>query len=391
MITLLSRIFIKNRDDYADPKVRGAYGVLCGAVGILLNILLFTGKLIAGGIARSVAITADAFNNLSDAGSSIISMLGFKLASQKPDTEHPFGHGRFEYIAGLLVSAAIILMGFELLKSSIQKIIHPEPTEFSILVVVILIVSVAVKLYMFFYNRSIGKKINSPALAATAGDSLSDSVATSVVLIATIVGHFTGLMIDGWCGALVSLFVLYSGVKAMRETIAPLLGQTPEPEFVQKIEDIVTSYDRIAGIHDLVIHDYGPGRRMVSLHAEVPMTADDDVFNVHDIIDNAERRLREELGCDATIHLDPVAAGDEQTAFLKEEMTAALHGIDPALMLHDFRIVPGPTHTNMIFDVVVPFDFSMTPEQVKAKVEAAAEKMEGGKYYAVVTIDRPFV
>ncbi|MBQ1684829.1 MAG: cation transporter [Clostridia bacterium] len=377
MITLLSRIFIKNRDDYADPKVRGAYGVLCGAVGILLNILLFTGKLIAGGIARSVAITADAFNNLSDAGSSIISMLGFKLASQKPDTEHPFGHGRFEYIAGLLVSAAIILMGFELLKSSIQKIIHPEPTEFSILVVVILCVSVAVKLYMFFYNRRIGKRIKSPALAATAGDSLSDSVATSVVLIATIVGHFTGLMIDGWCGALVSLFVLYSGVKAMRETIAPLLGQTPEPEFVQKIEDIVTSYDRIAGIHDLVIHDYGPGRRMVSLHAEVPMTADDDVFNVHDIIDNAERRLREELGCDATIHLDPVAAGDEQTAFLKEEMTAALHGIDPALMLHDFRIVPGPTHTNMIFDVVVPFDFSMTPEQVKAKVEAAAEKMEG--------------
>lgn len=391
MITLLSRIFIKNRHDYADPKVRGAYGVLCGAVGILLNILLFTGKLIAGGIARSVAITADAFNNLSDAGSSIISMLGFKLASQKPDTEHPFGHGRFEYIAGLLVSAAIILMGFELLKSSIQKIIHPEPTEFSILVVVILCVSVAVKLYMFFYNRRIGKRIKSPALAATAGDSLSDSVATSVVLIATIVGHFTGLMIDGWCGALVSLFVLYSGVKAMRETIAPLLGQTPEPEFVQKIEDIVTSYDRIAGIHDLVIHDYGPGRRMVSLHAEVPMTADDDVFDVHDIIDNAERRLREELGCDATIHLDPVAAGDEQTALLKAEMTAALHGIDPALMLHDFRIVPGPTHTNMIFDVVVPFDFSMTPEQVKAKVEAAAEKMEGGKYYAVVTIDRPFV
>lgn len=391
MITLLSRIFIKKRHDYADPKVRGAYGVLCGAVGILLNILLFTGKLIAGGIARSVAITADAFNNLSDAGSSIISMLGFKLASQKPDTEHPFGHGRFEYIAGLLVSAAIILMGFELLKSSIQKIIHPEPTEFSILVVVILCVSVAVKLYMFFYNRRIGKRIKSPALAATAGDSLSDSVATSVVLIATIVGHFTGLMIDGWCGALVSLFVLYSGVKAMRETIAPLLGQTPEPEFVQKIEDIVTSYDRIAGIHDLVIHDYGPGRRMVSLHAEVPMTADDDVFDVHDIIDNAERRLREELGCDATIHLDPVAAGDEQTALLKAEMTAALHGIDPALMLHDFRIVPGPTHTNMIFDVVVPFDFSMTPEQVKAKVEAAAEKMEGGKYYAVVTIDRPFV
>ena len=391
MITLLSKLFIKNRTDYEAPAVRSAYGVLTGAVGILLNLLLFAGKLIAGGIARSVAVTADAFNNLSDAGSSIISMIGFKLAAQKPDTEHPFGHGRFEYIAGLLVSAAIILMGFELLKSSIEKIIHPEPIEFSVLAVIILVVSIAVKLYMFFYNRRIGKKINSPALAATAGDSHSDSIATSVVLISTVVAKLTGATIDGWCGALVSLFVLYSGLKSIRETVAPLLGKTPEPEFVQKIEDIVTSYDRIAGIHDLVIHDYGPGRQMISLHAEVPMTAEDDVFDVHDIIDNAERRLREELGCDATIHLDPVAAGDEQTERLKLEMTEALHAIDPALMLHDFRIVPGPTHTNMIFDVVVPFDFRLTPEQVKAELAAAAEKLEGGKYYTVVTVDRPFV
>ncbi len=391
MITLLSKLFIKNRTDYGDHKVRSAYGVLCGAVGIMLNILLFAGKLIAGSISRSVAVTADAFNNLSDAGSSIISMLGFKLASQKPDKEHPFGHGRFEYIAGLLVSAAIILMGFELLKSSIEKIIEPKAVEFSVLTVVLLAVFIAVKVYMFIYNRRIGKRINSPTLHATAVDSLSDSIATSVVLVSALVSRFTGLAVDGWCGALVSVFVLYSGVRSMRSTIAPLLGQKPDPEFVERIENIVTSFDGISGIHDLVIHDYGPGRRMISLHAEVPMTESDNVFEAHDIIDNAERRLRAELGCDVTIHLDPVALNDERAQHLKEEMTAALEKIDPALMLHDFRIVPGPTHTNMIFDVVVPFDFRLSPEQVKKEIDKAAERIEGGQYYAVVTIDRPFV
>ncbi len=388
MLTLLSRLFIKNGD--ADPDARGKYGTLTGAVGIFLNILLFAFKLIAGGLARSVAITADAFNNLSDAGSSIITLIGFRLASQKPDTEHPFGHGRFEYISGLLVSAAIILMGFELLKSSVEKIIHPEAVEFSILAVVILACSVLVKLYMWFYNSRIGKRIGSPALLATAVDSLSDAASTSVVLLATLIGRWTGLMIDGPVGALVSLFVLYSGFRAAKETIAPLLGQSPEPEFVKRIEDIVTSFDGIEAIHDLIIHDYGPGRRIISLHAEVPMKAGDDVFEVHDVIDNAERKLREELGCDATIHLDPVAAGDELTARLKAEMTEKLRGIDPSLMLHDFRIVPGPTHTNMIFDVVVPFDIPLSPDEVKEKVESAARSMEHGEYYAVVTVDRPF-
>ena len=390
MITLLSKLFIKNRTEYENPRVRSQYGMLTGGVGIFLNILLFAGKLLAGSIARSVAMTADAFNNLSDAGSSIISLLGFKLAAQKPDTEHPFGHGRFEYIAGLLVSAAIILMGFELLKSSVQKIISPEPIEFSVTAVIILVVSVAVKVYMAIYNRRIGKKIRSSALLATAGDSVSDSAATSVVLIATLVSRFFGVNIDGWCGAAVSLFVLYSGVRSIKDTIAPLLGTAPDPELVKKIEEIVTSYDRIAAIHDLVIHDYGPGRRMISLHAEVPMTAEDDVFDVHDVIDNAERKLQSELGCDATIHLDPVAAGDERTALLKAEMTEAIQAIDPSLRLHDFRIVPGPTHTNMIFDVVVPFDLKMTPEQVREAVCREAEKLEGGKYYAVVTVDRPY-
>lgn len=391
MITLLSKLFIKNRGDYGSERVRGAYGLLTGAFGILLNVLLFAGKLTAGSLARSVAVTADAFNNLSDAGSSIITMLGFRLASEKPDPEHPFGHGRFEYISGLLVSAVIILMGFELLKSSIGKIIKPEPVDFSALALVILAVSVAVKLYMWFYNRSIGKKINSPALFATAEDSLSDSVATFVVLLSALIARFTGLRIDGWCGALVSLFVLYSGFKSAKETIAPLLGRSPDPELVERIERTVTAFDGIEGIHDLIIHDYGPGRLIVSLHAEVPMHPGDDVFAVHDIIDNAERALRKELGCSATIHLDPVAADDALTAELKAQMCAALKAIGEELALHDFRVVPGPTHTNMIFDVVVPYDFPLAPEQVKAEIEAAARGMDAGQYYAVVTVDRPLV
>lgn len=391
MIELLSRIFIKNREAYSDPDVRRKYGVLTGGLGIFLNLVLFTIKLIAGGIARSVSITADAFNNLSDSGSSIITLIGFRLSSQKPDKEHPFGHGRFEYISGLLVSAAIVLMGFELLKTSIERIVRPEPTEFSPVVLIILCVSIAVKLYMWFYNRRIGKKTDSPALMATALDSISDTAATSVVLIATIVSKFTGLRIDGPVGALVSLFVMFSGVRAALDTIAPLLGKRADPEFVESIEKIVTSYNEISGIHDLIIHDYGPGRRMISLHAEVPMRPGDDVFEVHDVIDNIERRLQQELQCDATIHLDPIASGDESTERLLKEMTDAIHAIDPSLRLHDFRVVPGPTHTNMIFDVVLPFECGLTPDQVKDSVAEAAERLEGGKYYAVVTIDRPFV
>lgn len=391
MITLLSRLFIKKREELSDPDVRRRYGVLTGAFGIFLNLLLFAFKLFAGTLSRSVAITADAFNNLSDAGSSVITMIGFRLASQKPDTEHPFGHGRFEYIAGLLVSAAIVLMGFELLKSSVQKVIHPEPIDFSLTAIIILAVSVAVKLYMAFYNARIGKAISSPTLLAARNDSISDSAATGLVLIASLIAKYTGVMIDGPMGILVSVFVLYSGIRSAKETIAPLLGTPPEPEFVKRIEDIVNSFDGISGIHDLVIHDYGPGRRMISLHAEVPMKAGDDVFEVHDIIDNAERALSRELGCDATIHLDPVAADDELTTQLKQRMTDALCEIDPALMLHDFRIVPGPTHTNLIFDVVVPFDFAMTPDEVKAAVCEKAAALEGGSYYAVVTVDRPYV
>ena len=395
MLKFLAKLFIKTPREYDDPATRRAYGVLCGAVGILLNILLFAGKFIAGSLAKSVAVTADAFNNLADAGSSVITMIGFKLAGQKPDKEHPFGHGRFEYIAGLLVSAAIILMGVELLKTSIEKIIAPQAVEFSVLTAVILVFSVAVKIYMAVYNGSLGKKLASPALAATAKDSLSDSIATAVVLVSSAVGHFLGINIDGWCGAAVAVFVLRAGIMSVRDTLAPLLGTEPDPEFVKRINDIVLSYPEISAIHDLIIHDYGPGRQIISLHAEMPTESGSDIFKLHDIVDNAERRLRQELGCDATIHLDPVAAEDEQTQMLHERMEAALFEINSGLTMHDFRIVPGPTHTNLIFDVVVPYDNKMPQAEILEKIEYAAAELpsgkNGGKYYAVVRFDRPFM
>lgn len=395
MLKFLAKLFIKTPREYDDPATRRAYGVLCGAIGILLNILLFAGKFIAGSLAKSVAVTADAFNNLADAGSSVITMIGFRLAGQKPDKEHPFGHGRFEYIAGLLVSAAIILMGVELLKTSVEKIIAPQAVEFSVLTAVILVFSVAVKIYMAVYNGSLGKKLASPALAAAARDSLSDSIATAVVLVSSAVGHFLRINIDGWCGAAVAVFVLRAGIMSVRDTLAPLLGTEPDPEFVKRINDIVLSYPEISAIHDLIIHDYGPGRQMISLHAEMPTESGSDIFKLHDIVDNAERRLRQELGCDATIHLDPVAAEDEQTQMLHERMEAALFEINSGLTMHDFRIVPGPTHTNLIFDVVVPYDNKMPQAEILEKIEYAAEELpsgkNGGKYYAVVRFDRPFM
>ena len=394
MLKFLAKLFIKTPREYDDPATRRAYGVLCGAIGILLNILLFAGKFIAGSLAKSVAVTADAFNNLADAGSSVITMIGFRLAGQKPDKEHPFGHGRFEYIAGLLVSAAIILMGVELLKTSVEKIIAPQAVEFSVLTAVILVFSVAVKIYMAVYNGSLGKKLASPALAAAAKDSLSDSIATAVVLVSSAIGHFLRINIDGWCGAAVAVFVLRAGIMSVRDTLAPLLGTEPDPEFVKRINDIVLSYPEISAIHDLIIHDYGPGRQIISLHAEMPTESGSDIFKLHDIVDNAERRLRQELGCDATIHLDPVAAEDEQTQMLHERMEAALFEINSGLTMHDFRIVPGPTHTNLIFDVVVPYDNKMPQAEILEKIEYAAAELpsgkNGGKYYAVVRFDRPF-
>ncbi len=386
MLNLLAQIFIKNRDNVSDPKVRTAYGMLCGGLGIALNFLLCALKLTAGILGNSVAITADAMNNLSDSGSSLVSLLGFKLAEQKPDPGHPFGHGRIEYISGLIVSFIILMMGSELLKSSIEKIFTPEKTEFQPIIAVILAFSIAVKLYMAFYNAKTAKKIGSAAMKATASDSISDCIATTVVFASMIVSEAWQIQIDGICGAAVSLFVIAAGIKAAKETINPLLGQPPSEEFVSQIKEIVTASEDIVGMHDLVVHDYGPGRRMISLHAEVP--EDGDLLRTHDTIDNIEKTLTEKLGCSAVIHMDPIAAHDEQTEQAKTKAAKVLQQeIDPQITLHDFRIVNGPTHTNLIFDLAAPFSLKMTDEEIKKTAEKAIQR-ENKNWYAVISVDR---
>ena len=388
MIELLARLFIRGRDTLAPSALRQASGQLCGVVGIGLNLLLFAVKFFAGTLSGSIAITADAFNNLSDAGSSLVTLLGFRLAGRKPDPEHPFGHGRMEYISGLVVAGLIVLMGVELFKSSLKKILQPEAIVSSPLVLLILALSVAVKLYMFYYNRSIGKRIKSSAMTATATDSLSDAVSTTAVLVATLVAQFTGLNIDGWVGMLVALFILFSAYKAAKETLSPLLGQTPEPEFVEHIQQIVLSYPEVQNVHDLVVHDYGPGRVMISLHAEVP--ADGDLLQLHDVIDNIEHRLKKELGCMAVIHMDPIVTNDAHTTALHQAVAEQVKTIDPRLTIHDFRIVPGPSHTNLIFDVVVPYDVKLSGEQVRRRIGELVAQMDGN-YFAVVQIDSSYV
>ena len=388
MIELLARLFIRGRDTLAPSALRQAYGQLCGVVGIGLNLLLFAVKFFAGTLSGSIAITADAFNNLSDAGSSLVTLLGFRLAGRKPDPEHPFGHGRMEYISGLVVAGLILLMGVELFKSSLKKILQPEAIVSSPLVLLILALSVAVKLYMFYYNRAIGKRIKSSAMTVTATDSLSDAVSTTAVLVATLVAQFTGLNIDGWVGMLVALFILFSAYKAAKETLSPLLGQTPEPEFVEHIQQIVLSYPEVQNVHDLVVHDYGPGRVMISLHAEVP--ADGNLLQLHDVIDNIEHRLQKELGCVAVIHMDPIVTNDAHTTALRQAVAEQVKTIDPRLTIHDFRIVPGPSHTNLIFDVVVPYDVKLSGEQVRRRIGELVAQMDGN-YFAVVQIDSSYV
>lgn len=388
MITLLSKIFIKNRKAYHDPAVRRSYGVLCGGFGIFLNILLFAAKFIAGTIASSVSVVADAFNNLSDAGSSIVSLIGFKLSGQKPDPEHPYGHGRLEYISGLIIAMIIILMGFELMLSSVKKIITPEAVEFSWLSIGILIASILVKAYMFFYNRCIAKKIDSVTMKATAQDSLTDCIATFAALAAIIAGRIWNVKIDGWCGALVSLFVLYSGFSAAKDTISPLLGQPPEKELVDDIESTVMAHDQILGIHDLMVHDYGPGRMMMSLHAEVPSVG--SVLELHDLIDNIERELKEKFHCEAVVHMDPIETHDQKTAELKEKTEKILKEIDPEIKMHDFRIVTGPTHTNVIFDAVVPFNYKLSDSDLKRRISDSIKENCGENFFAVVNIDKAY-
>ena len=388
MIKLLARWCIPDRENVTSPAVRRAYGTLCGAVGIGLNLLLFLGKFFAGQLSGSIAVTADAFNNLSDAGSSAVTLLGFRLAGRKPDTEHPFGHGRVEYISGLAVAGLILLMGVELAKSSVAKILHPEEVTFSLLALGILAASVGVKLYMWGYNRSVGRRIRSAAMEATAMDSLSDAASTAAVLLAMLVGKWTGLAVDGYVGLLVALFILFSAYKAARETLSPLLGQAPDPELVQEIRDIVAAHSAVQGIHDLVVHDYGPGRCMISLHAEVP--AHGDIMEMHDVIDNIEKELAEKLHCQAVIHMDPIVTDDAAVAALRRRVAEAVKQVDPRMTIHDFRMVRGATHSNLIFDAVLPFSAEKTPEQAAQEIRQLVREMDGS-YFAAVTVERSYV
>lgn len=387
MISLLAKLFIKDYTNVTDSKVREAYGVLCGGMGIALNILLFLGKFLAGTLSGSIAITADAFNNLSDAGSSFITLIGFKLGSQKPDPEHPFGHGRMEYLSGLAVAVLIIVMAVELFKSSFDKILHPEVLECSAVIVLILIASIAVKIYMAIYNHSVGRKIQSAAMGATAKDSMSDTVATTVVLIATLVGAIWGVPIDGYCGVLVSILIFMAGFGAIKDTVGPLLGTAPEKEFVDKIEEIVMSHDIVKGMHDLVVHDYGPGRVMISLHAEVPHT--EDILVIHDEIDNIEEELGDKLNCEAVIHMDPIIVDDEKVNEVKEYVCKIVHQVGEELNFHDFRMVSGNSHTNLIFDVVIPFKYKMSDEVIKKAIQEAIW-VNYPRYNAVIHIDHAY-
>ncbi len=385
MVRKIAMAFVPK--DGTEVEKRSIYGMVCGFVGIFFNIILFVGKLLAGIITSSISITADALNNLSDAGSSIVTLAGFKLAAQKPDSKHPYGHGRIEYLAGLAVAAVILIMGFELFRDSIGKVLHPQDTEFSYVVIFILLASILVKCYMAYYNYSIGKEIDSATVRAAAMDSMSDCIATGAVLVTTVLNHLYGWQLDGYCGILVSFFIMYSGIQAARDSVDPLLGIEPDEEFLQQIEDISLSFDEnIVGIHDLMVHDYGPGRKIISLHAEVP--ADSNMIQIHDVIDNLEKKLSKDLGCMATIHMDPVAVNDPEVKELKHKVADLAKEVLDAITIHDFRVVKGDTHTNLIFDMVVPFSCKCTDGEMADMVTKKIREKLGNNYYAVIDVDR---
>lgn len=385
----LLKCFIKNYQDTKNQKVRQQYGMLGGTIGICLNLFLFAGKFMAGLITSSIAITADAFNNLSDAGSSILTLVGFKMAGKPADKLHPFGHGRIEYLAGVGISIAIFLMGIELVKTSIEKIVQPEVVTFSSLSMIILVVSIGVKLWMCFFNRSLGKRIDSATMKATAMDSLNDAIATSAVLLGLFVGQKTGFAVDGYVGLLVAIFILYTGYQTAKDSLSPLVGQAPDWEFVKEIENTVLSYPEIVGIHDLIVHNYGPGQSMVSLHAEVP--CDMDMIHAHDIIDTIEFDLKQKFDCEATIHMDPIAVDNARINDLKDKVIAIVQTIDPRMSIHDFRLTDGPRHSNLIFDVVAPYNLRMNDEELRQRIRREVQQLEGGNFYAVVQVDKSYL
>ena len=391
MIRLIIRQFVTKplKGCTDEATVRKQYGTMSGGVGIVLNLMLFLGKLIAGLISGSIAITADALNNLSDAGSSIVTLVGFRMAGRKPDIEHPFGHGRIEYISGLIVSFIILMMGYQLLTDSIAKIRSPELVGLELLPAAILIVSILVKMWMAHFNSYLAREIHSEAMKATAADSRSDAISTTALLVGMAIGSYFQIPLDGWLGLLVSILILKTGFESAKDTISPLLGQPPEPEFVQEIEQTVLSHPEILGIHDMIVHNYGPGRVMVSLHAEVD--GDGELFYLHDLIDNIERELGEKLSCIATIHLDPIDTHNPLLDQLRETARQAVEAIDPRCSIHDVRLVSGTSHNNLIFDILVPHDLKMSDDEIKQTVsEKIPETVDGVRIFTVMSVDRDF-
>ena len=387
MTNFLIKHFIPNASDVKSPAVRQRYGVVSGVVGILCNALLCTAKIAAGLLTGAVSIVADGINNLSDGGSCVVSLLGFKMAGKPADDKHPFGHGRIEYVAGLIVSFIIVLMGVELAKTSLDKIFHPEEISFSWITLAVLGISILVKLWMCFFNRKMGDKIDSAVLRATAMDSLSDVAATSAVLAGFVIGYWARVNLDGYLGVLVALFILYTGVSTAKGTLDLLLGEAPDPEFVKQIQQEVLSYPEIIGVHDLIVHNYGPGHSVVSLHAEVP--CDVDILKIHDTIDNAERDLKKKFDCEVVIHMDPIITDDKETNEIHQKLSSIVRLLDSRVTIHDFRMVKGPTHTNLIFDIVVPHQFRLTDDQVVESLRQAVKALDA-RYEIVVNVDKAY-
>ena len=387
MTELLLRLFIKQRDP-ALPGVRAAYGRLASVVGIACNVLLFAGKFLVGTLFGSIAITADAMNNLSDASSNVVSLLGFKLAAKPADADHPYGHGRYEYLAGLCVSVMVLVIGINLLQESFEKVLNPTEVSFNLLTAAVLAASILVKLWLSVFNSKIGGIIDSDTLRATAADSRNDVISTGAVLISTLLCHFTGLaVIDGVMGLAVAAFILYSGSMLVKDTLSPLLGEAPDPELVAYIERRTLSYPGVLGVHDLMVHDYGPGHQFASLHVE--FAAESDVLDAHDVIDTIERDFMRNDRLLVTIHYDPIVTADSAVANIRGYLADTLHSIDPTLSLHDLRIVPGATHTNILFDLVLPAGYQGEVTTVTAKLKEAARR-KNENYFCVIKIEQSY-
>ncbi len=387
MTDFLIKRFIKDSENVSDRSVRESYGVLSGAVGIVLNIFLSALKFVLGIVSKSVSVMADAANNLSDAASSVVTLLGSKISSKPADEKHPYGHGRVEYISAFIVSCIIFIMGFELLISSVKKIVTPETAEFSAVTFAALLISIPVKLWMAYFNNKIAKKIKSLSAKAVVTDSLSDCITTFSVAVCLLISKFTGYNIDGFAGLLVSFLIIRAGFDIINDVISSLMGSMPDPALVSEIEETVLSHKGIVGVHDLMVHDYGPGRVICSIHAEVP--AEQDITVSHDIIDNAEEQLMKKFGIMATIHLDPVETKNEKVLTLKKQVKEIVKDIDPEFSIHDFRIVRGNTHTNVLFDVVIPFDCKKTNAEISEKIKKGIYEISSD-YYVIAKIEHKF-